>query len=121
MMNQRPTFMHFDGSRTGWCVLYPVEIHIAGRQWEEKLIVVPLNEWDIGVRKFRFFTRCGVTAHCYVPSPKVERSISKTVADMKEYLKKLGKLRQLQDELRSTKDELHDMLNDYEFSLTPFL
>lgn len=37
-MNQRPTFMHFDGSCTGWCVLYPVEIHIAGRQWEEKLI-----------------------------------------------------------------------------------
>ena len=120
-MNQRPTFMNFDGSRTGWCVLYPVDIHIAGRQWEEKLIVVPLKEWDIGMRKFGFLVHCGVTTPSYVPSPKVERSISKAVADMKEYLKKLVKLRQLQEELRSTKDELHDMLNDYEFSLTPFL
>lgn len=120
-MNQRPVFSYFDNPRIGKCMYYPVSIHIDGRQWGEKFIVVSLKAWDEGVRKFGFFDGAGVTYPEYVPSAKVERSIAKAVADAKEYFAKMDKIRQLQEELRNTKDELRDMLNDYEFSLTPFL
>lgn len=116
-MKQRPTFYRFDNACLGRCVLYPVEIHIAGRQWKENLVVVPLKEWDNGVRMFSFVEgNAVITCREYVPSAKMERNIAKAVADAKEYFAKRDKLKQLREELRSTKEELRNMSKDYNFA-----
>lgn len=40
-MYRKPSFTWWDG--LGRCVIYPVSVHVSGRQWDEKNILVPLQ------------------------------------------------------------------------------
>lgn len=74
-MYRKPSFTWWDG--LGRCVIYPVSVHVSGRQWDEKNILVPLQE---GVRKFGFVDSYGVTLPEYTITPKVEKGLSDAVA-----------------------------------------
>ena len=40
-MCRKPSFTWWDG--LGRCVIYPVSVHVSGRQWDEKNILNPLS------------------------------------------------------------------------------
>lgn len=115
MPNRVPSFTYW--GNLGLCVIYPVSIHVSGRQWEDKSILVTLKAWDEGIRCFGFADSFGVTQPEYVPSPKVEKSIQKAVDDCRLWDERMTHLCQLNAQVREMKALLGDMLNEYDFSV----
>ena len=101
----------------GPCVIYPVSVHVSGRQWEDKNILVPLCEWDKGIRVFGFLEHGGRTWPEYEPSAKVEQNIQKAVNDCRIWDKKMEQRYQLRQDLHWLEEDFANMLKDYDFSL----
>ena len=119
-MNQRkPSFTQWDN--LGPCVIYPVSVHVNGRQWEDKNILVPLQAWREGIRKFGFVNSFGVTPPEYTVTPKVEKSLINVILACHSFYKKLEEMRRLQDELDDMRDKLNAMGHSYELPWNPML
>ena len=41
-MDRKPSFTWWDG--LGRCVIYPVSVHVSGRQWDENIIHINESE-----------------------------------------------------------------------------
>lgn len=116
MPNRVPSFTYW--GNLGLSVIYPVSVHISGRQWEDKNILVTLKAWDEGVRKFGFVDSFGVTQPEYVPSPKVEKGLQKAVDDCRIWDERMTRFCMLNAQVREMKALLGDMLNEYDFSIS---
>lgn len=100
---------YFFSGMSGMCVQYPVSVHIDGRKWEDKWILVPLRAWRDGVRTFGFVDCVGQ----YTVSGKVEKSVAKAVMDCYVYIKKLEEYHRMQEELQEMRESIENMGEHY--------
>lgn len=114
-MDHKPSFAWWDG--LGRCVIYPVSVHVSGRQWDEKSILVPLQAWQEGVRKFGFVDVRGVTSPEYTVTPKVEKGLSDAVAACESFYDSVKEMRRIQYELNRMRSKMDDMSHDYNIPL----
>lgn len=114
-MDCKPSFTWWDG--LGRCVIYPVSVHVSGRQWDEKSILVPVQAWQEGVRKFGFVDARGVTSPEYTVTPKVEKGLSDAVAACESFYDSVKEMRRIQYELNRIRSKMDDMSYDYNIPL----
>lgn len=114
-MDSKPSFAWWDG--LGRCVIYPVSVHVSGRKWDEKSILVPLQAWHEGVRKFGFVDVRGVTSPEYTVTPKVEKGLSDAVAACESFYDSMKEMRRIQYELNRIRSKMDDMSYDYNIPL----
>lgn len=98
----------------GPCVIYPVSVHVGGRQWEHRMILVSVKAYEEGVRAFPYVTVAGTTVERHAVSAKVERKLDEAVRTCKEYFRKL-------DELHAVQKRLVEIGNDYIIPYDPAL
>lgn len=118
-MYRKPSFTRW--GNYGPCVIYPVSIHVSGRQWEEKEILVPLRAWREGVRKFGFVDGFGVTQPEYAVTPKVEKSLTNAILACYSFYCKLEEMLKLQKELDDMRETLNNMSHNYDLPFEPML
>ncbi|MBR5883853.1 MAG: hypothetical protein IKZ17_01340 [Bacteroidaceae bacterium] len=112
-MNRKPAFIRF--GNLGPCVVYPVSIHVGGRTWEEKEILVPVQAWRDGKRKFGFYEGYGVTVDQYAVSEKVEKSVARAVVACLRFFQIGNEIRQLMARIHDLESMTHAMGEEYDF------
>lgn len=113
-MNRKPEFILWDG--LGPCVVYPVSVHVCGRTWMDKNILVPVKAWLNGKRAFGYFEGHGVSLPEYTVSGKVEQSLTRAVVDCKRLFAVKSEICQLVDNIRELEDLMHFMGEAYCFT-----
>ena len=115
MDQRKPKFIARFGFH-GKCIAYPVTVHIDSKQWGERWILVPINQWKKGIRTFHYL---GSNWACtlqetYTCTPKVEADIYKAVMAYHHYTKQLEELARLQEEIGDIYDYLNNLSKHFD-------
>ena len=104
--------------RIGWVstwnsnlVYYPVSVNIGGRVWIDDEIIINVNDWNVGVRTYRYNSnRDGM--HIVKPDSKLESNIQRMIDALEESVELKRERREMMRRLIEIENRLHDIASE---------